>query len=287
VEPRHDPSLCSPNGKLTLIVTSVYPVGVAEETLLLVLLSLAGKKRPEEDRKAGVISSTSPNRDLAVKSIGAKGDGPLGEKILAIHVSRRRLINELCLDGGGRGYEYIKARLRRLRWIGYDATLIEGNVERAWGGSQLLSYDMVEDDPDALIKINLNERFARVLIGANDTRKRAPYERIDLDERFALQTEAAKLLHMRISVDVPGQRGRNGTYGPASVTYDFDALADEIYPLPDKPLTESGIKKRRTAIRKAFEAIGALPGWMIEFKGTTAKVSRSERKRGLRRKVTP
>lgn len=273
VEPRHDPALCAPGGKLTLVVTSVYPVGVPEETLLLVLLSLAAKKRHDEDRKAGVILTTSASRDLAVKAIEARGDGPLKETIMAIHVSRRRLLNELGYTGGA-GYEYLKARLRRLRWIGYDATLIEGNVERAWGGSQLLSYDLIENDPDALIKINLNERFARVLLGANGTRKRAPYDRIDLDERFALKSEAAKLLHMRVSVDIRAEKDRKNAKAPRSKTYKIAELIEDLYAPDSDALKPETIRKRRHDIKAAFAEVGALPGWSVEIGKDTVAVSR-------------
>ncbi len=288
----HDPEICkTEHEKVSMTVKVVYPVGVAEETLLLVLLSLAARRRHDPDRQSGVVDSDSSTRDLAVQAIGAKGVGPLSERILQINVTRRRLVSELGLSGGS-GYEYLKARLRRLRWIGYDATILSGNSERAWGGSQLISYDIAEDDPDAFIQIRLNERFARILVGKSaDGKTRPRYERINLDERFALSNEAAKLLHTRLSIEVRDQKSRKRRFGPSSITYEIDALAKLVYPphRTGKPLPESTIRDRRQAIKEGLTEIAKLPGWNVEFLkpakvpgqrlGVRAVVSRNEPKK--------
>lgn len=274
-----DPAL----GPIRLKVLSPYPVGVKEEDLLLVLLGLAGLTKDTANRKARVLPSDHPDHGAVVKEIKAEDDC-LPCTLYQLRVSPYLLLRELSVDPSYRpsanAYSELEPRLERLSWIGYATKGMEGNKRWSNGASRVLSFRYVEgDDKDRSIVVTFNERIARVILGyvpADDPEAKAKrwYTKISLAERFSLKSDVARILHRLFSVWIdepkkgaPKRRGGKGR-GPVgeALPVRVDTLSEHVY--GGGKVSDSTIRMRRSAIRKALGEVGALAGWSVEIDTT-------------------
>lgn len=310
-------------GRLRVGFTSL-PLGAREEDLLLVLLALAamaGTKAAPAKVKGGPRAKADDRADglalfsRAVEVLETKGDSLKGS-VFIIRAPQALLMRAWRgRVGTGDDYADLEDSLRRLQTISYYAQGLNGNRRWSHGSSGLLSYEMQEDDPDATeawkagrtrkrpsqsVRITLSERLARVILGwdmvdgpkkrgrppkASNARGRF-YVRVNLDERFQLSSDTARLLHRYLSGIVREPRGRStqvadglrlatiirALWGPhpepkldAKLARKNPAAAQEKL-RDDLKAHQQEIRHRREGLRAAFTQVNRLEGWCIADK---------------------
>lgn len=162
------------------------------------------------------------------------------DKAVIIETTRYKLMQAAGISNQGAGYEQLKDSLFRLSNV--TCRVYRGNGE--WS-MRFLSYGATAE---GTIRIALNGRFANAL--------NHQYDRIDLQERRALNSEPAKIAHAWLSAWM--HAGEEREIG-------IDKLTTKVWgETSDNPNTQSS---RRTRLMKAIEKINALDTWRIEVTG--------------------
>lgn len=162
------------------------------------------------------------------------------DKAVVIETTRYKLMQAAGLVNEGRAYERLKNSLFRLSNV--TCRVFRGRGE--WS-MRFLSYGATKE---GTIRIALNGRFAKAL--------NHQYDRIDLQERRALNSEPAKIAHAWLSAWMrPGEEREIG----------IDKLTTKVWgETSDNPNTQSS---RRTRLMKAIDKINALDTWRIDVTG--------------------
>ncbi|WP_424138816.1 hypothetical protein [Roseomonas chloroacetimidivorans] len=309
-----DPQL----GPIKVGFTSL-PMGAREEDLLLVLMALAGMAGTKAAPRRLIGGSRSARDDArdgsrlfadAVSVMRTEGDSLRGD-IYLVRVPQGLVINAWRgRKATGRDYEDLIDSLERLQSIQYSVSGLNGNRRWREGSSGLLSYSIIEE-PEAAdwhsqkgekapknLRVTLSERMARVILGWEPPktpkgRGRPPVDqdlqrffvRVDLQQRFSLDGEPARLVHRYLSSIVREPRGARPVvskpiklatimrviWGPHPeptldqrlARRDPDAAAKALRDAREQFLQE--IRDNRATLRNsAFAQIQALPGWHIE-----------------------
>lgn len=158
---------------------------------------------------------------------------------IVVNDSLRRLAREIGMDENGASIQRIRQSIERL----FSVTIfVQSGSKRI--GSRLLSV-YASDEATGGLRVAFNPRLASAVIGG-------PHARIDLIEARALETDAARLIHQRISGFIdPG----------ASREITAETLAGYVWPEPtDNP---RAMRERLTKVRKAVQEIQTGAGWKI------------------------
>jgi len=208
-----------------------WALDATDQTLLLVLLALAAQ---------GEYSRAIAPND-AILALGLAGEAA-GTNTLAVHTSEYRLARECGLTHGGSARELIRSALDRLISATFD---IERNGATVSGGAVIARAQT----PDGQLLVAVNPYLARALLDPDS----GLWVKVDLQERRALRTDTARLLHAWLCTWLrPGE----------SRTVKVDTLLRHVW-LDSGPTPAGTMRRRRHDIRLALEDIGNLAGWVL------------------------
>lgn len=226
-------------------------LGVAEQTLLLVLLELAGQQYATQED--AVLLSASDRRELPSRLWAglhrADGGGGSDSETLMLSTTWEE-INRRC--GTGNGGPTIAARRESLRRLCEVVVWEEEGDSSRRVRQSYLAVQLLGDD--RRIHVALNPRLARAFLGGQ-------YARVSLAERLRLRQDVAMHLHAFLSTTVrPGHQLRVG----------LEKLISRAWPVTQgqAQAVPTGTAKRRVHdVRRALTAIGALANWNVRFDG--------------------
>lgn len=214
-------------------------LGIPEQTLLLVLLELAGKQYGKAQQQ---IADWAPIEaalycEPAARPLAAihEGNAPA---LATLHVSYAEL-SQRCgrAAEGGSAAKQIRRELMRLSEVTIWAA--KGNEEFS---SRLLHWRRGDKQGAQVI---LNARLTEILIGQQ-------YSPVSLQERLTLQTDTARALHCALSVRI---RPRT------TMSFNLDTLATYVWCTTD--VAGATVRRRRQQLRAALCEINGLQGWSM------------------------
>jgi len=158
--------------------------------------------------------------------------------VIIIKTHIRKLLTEMNITTGGKNFQNIRTRLKRLASI---TIWVDNEKEEA--AYYLLNYKF--DKESEMLHIELNNTITNTII------QNTNYTLIELDEIRQLKTAPARLVHQRLCGWI--NFGKNGTVG-------MDTLCDYIWTTPT--LTHNIKKHRKQVIKKTIEELKSI-GWKI------------------------
>jgi hypothetical protein len=158
--------------------------------------------------------------------------------VIIIKTHIRKLLTEMNITTGGKNFQNIRTRLKRLASI---TIWVDNEKEEA--AYYLLNYKF--DKESEMLHIELNNTITNTII------QNTNYTLIELDEIRQLKTAPARLVHQRLCGWI--NFGKNSTVG-------MDTLCDYIWTTP--ALTHNIKKHRKQVIKKTIEELKSI-GWKI------------------------
>lgn len=207
-------------------------LGIPEQSVLLAVCALCGMKPrhlpPTPETPAGVA--------LRAKLM-AEGDLAEGISTLSAKTTYHNLLLASGMLTGGSSYARLRENLERLSKVTVFTTIGTSVSEM-----RLISYVPSANGEEARIAIHWF--LARAILGAGQ------FSKIYLDERFALETDAARCLHAWLSAFVREKQ---------SMTVAVQKAAGHIW---GTPCSDSASRKRNMKVRDLCRnEIGQLPQW--------------------------
>lgn len=230
-----------PDG-LVLRFSAREALGVPEQTLLLVLLEMAGEQFASDG--PGAVVQADDKRPVPQRLwTGLYPQGAGGHQSVMMDTTWEEL-NRRC--GTGNGGSEVRARKAFLRRLCEVVVWEEQQHRRVTQQSFLVSW-LVGDD--RRIHLALNHRLAAVFVGSQ-------YARVSLDERMRLRSDLAMHIHAFFSTCI--RHGHQLEIG-------LDTLATRVWPLDHDCAPAGTLRRRRTELRRALDGIGRLPGWTVTW----------------------
>jgi hypothetical protein len=210
------------------------PLGADDLRLLQGILALAGTTKttiplaqPESKAAKQLVLFLEPK------------DNAVHEHAVALRTTIQRLMAEIGYktDGGEARKDVIES-LDRLSNVTMRV------VQNTKSGSiHLLSYFMDEATGDLVVAVN--HRLTQAIMGDH------AYTHIDMREVRALSSDAARILHQRLSAIVSPGKQR---------PFNLATLISYVWPLP---ATGSTLRMRRSTLRAAISEIEKTGGWLF------------------------
>lgn len=208
-------------------------LGIPEQTLLLALMEMAGAQ-------LGASSTDEPSwHDLRTGLYnGLRWDGGL-PATATIQTSYRELCRRCGLTGdGGSARDHIRKLLERLCEV--TVWCCTGQGEQRCSRLLQWRYGNAEG-----VQVILNWRLTEALVGAQ-------YSPVNLAERLALTTDAARALHCALSVRVrPG----------GSMQFHLEKLAPYIW--HETAVAPATQRRRHQELRASLESLQGLGTWTV------------------------
>lgn len=227
------------SGSLLLRFNGVYRLTIQDETVMLGVLSYLSK--------AG---SLLPVQDLDLDPPGVDRLHAVEKKVGVVKISRKQIL-ELCgMKNTGQNYQQLRNSLDRLSTV----SVFYRNEETKWEGRDWFFSYRANDDGRLTIKVNW--RLAGAALGQNTPEGSYLFISIDMDERLALSTDAAKKLHVVLSRHV-----WHGT----SERFRLETLISHVWLQPTESVDT--IRERRVKIKKALKEIDEFSAWRIKITG--------------------
>lgn len=237
-----------------------------------VIHSYSNKKKTKslEVRMFEQLDAADQDLFLAVLSFCADGEQLTADELLdadgnikgmpsiKIEVTAYELLKRAGRQVGGKDLRWLSKSLERLA-----GTRLKFDGEKSVWSVGLLNYSYRKDafgNPDK-ISIWVNPVAAMVFTGG----QQISYIRHNLNDRLALPSEAAKVLHGYL-VGVIRAGGRR--------VFDIETLVERVYSTPASSALAA--RKRRTKVRSALKSIGQLRGWLVEVERERVLVSRAK-----------
>lgn len=170
------------------------------------------------------------------------------------------------LSRNGDVYKRVQLAMTRLSRVTMSYKVEAGNRTFTVEDGRLISV-VTEDGDDGEFpasgdcRIEVCESLARVFFPSADGVVPG-YGSVDIDERRGLKGDCQRLLYVRLCCSVMPAEAAN----PYGVSFLVDRVAGELYSDP-APRGSGEERRRRMIVRKAFEAIDALPseGWEAKW----------------------
>lgn len=228
-----------PDG-LVLRFSARQALGIPEQTLLLVLLEMAGEQFASVGVQAVVqATDTRPVPQRLWTGLYPQGTGE--HQSVMMDTTWEELNRRCGSDNGGSAIRMRKECLRRL----CEVVVWEEQQRRCVTQQSFLVSWLVGDD--RRIHLALNHRLAAVFVGGQ-------YARVSLAERMQLRTDLAMHIHAFFSTSIrPGHQLHIG----------MGTLAARVWPLDHDSAPDGTRRRRRTELRRALEALGRLRGWKV------------------------
>jgi hypothetical protein len=212
------------------------PLGADDLRVLQALVALAGfKGKPLKLNDTESEEATQLARNL--KPI----DEATGESALVVRDTLNRIASEAGYNSpeGGSAASRIRASIERL----WAVSIIVQHGSRRMGFRLVSQY--ASDDASGQLYVALNPRITAAVLGGQHTR-------IDLREVRALKSDAARLLHQRLSAVIDQGKSR---------CISLRKLASYVW---HKEAEGAAVRQRKVRLRKALDEIAATDGWTIE-----------------------
>lgn len=234
-------------GDVTVRIIGFEELGADDEDCLLSTLALAGP-----DGESLSATPTGPSAQALITSLAPRGEAAKQDR-LVIATTFYRLAQITGVDpGSGSAYGRLRASLTRLA----NVQCLVSSPE-AHGQENLLAWVLQES---GAVKIAVNAKLAQAILGAPQ------YITISIEERRALQSDPAKILHARLSAMI-----RPGTHWK----YSLNTLADLTW---GQPGSASTTRWRRKRIRQVLHEFADLPGWTVRNSNSRVEIHRPQEK---------
>lgn len=237
-------------GKLgTLDILMFWELDVADQTLLYTILAMARA----EERGSTLHQETDDEIGReAWEKLELKGHKMSMSPSLMLRTTPYELLHEMGRKSDGRNYQWLQDSLKRLSNVSFEYS------GRYWiGGFHMMSRSMDRETEELVIGIN--PVTAHSIMKDNQG-----YTMVHMQERDALNTDAAKALHAVLA----------GLVSPGSKsTFKADTLSARVWADYDDEVPDGAIRKRRGWVQRAAEEIGALDGWRVEQTGKGQKMA--------------
>jgi hypothetical protein len=244
----------SKDKKQSLKIKLFKEVDIADQDLFLCLLAIG-----LVEKRGSIFDPEKKESDLWT-DLNTKGKAAKSQAIY-IETTRYELLKEINRTYQTKNRKWLMESLERLNGISFTYE----NTEEIWGFN-FVSY-FVNKKTDK-IEILINPLSAAVMLG--DIRSFAFIHR---GERQELKMDVSKALHSILSGLVSFGEKRS---------INIDVLAHKIWADYDDKVTDSGMRDRRTSIKKAIREINALENWEIVIAGKGGHSSLVARRKGKR-----
>lgn len=217
-------------------------LGVQEQTLLLIVLELAGEQYAHEGSDA--LLTDSDNRELPAKLwTGLYPHGGSGvRQTLKVDTTWDEL-NRRC-GMGGNGGSAIAVRRRCMRRLCEVVVWEESGTRRTTQQSFLLVWVVGDDER---IHLALNRRLAAAFLGGQ-------YAKVSLAERLKLRRDTRMAMHAFLSTCIrPGHQLNIG----------LDKLTSRLWPVDHDTAPLGTRRRRKSDVARGLEAIGRLTRWKV------------------------
>lgn len=218
-------------------------LGVPEQTLLLVILELAGEQLADVGHS--VVLGEADGRPLPNRLwAGLYPEGGVGLQATVMVDTTWDELNRRC--GSGNGGSAIRTRKECMRRLCEVVVWEELNQRRASHQSFLVVW-LVGDDQR--IHLALNYRLASVFFGAQ-------FAKVSLQERMRLCGDLPMLIHAFFSTCIrPGHKLKIGSA----------TLAQRVWRIDEPVARADTLRRRQRDLARAMAAVGRLPKWKVEF----------------------
>lgn len=240
-------------------------LGIPEQTLLLVLLELAGEQLTRD------VSNCRLNGDaqgVVARSLWRllyRGGDDMGDTLSVRFETSWYELNQRCgATTCGRNQQLRRAQLQRL----CEVTVWESEQDGRNTTRQSYLVAWVVGD-DARLHLALNFRLAAALLGEH-------YVQVSLTERLALPNDLAMAIHAFLATVV--RQGHHLIIG-------IDSLVDRLWVGSTATAREGSHRRRRKEVRAAVSSISTLAGWSVEW--IRDDLVRVQRGRGVRESTMP
>lgn len=159
---------------------------------------------------------------------------------LAFTTSLREMAENIGMTVTGPNLRAIKESLLRLSGVSFVIYKGEDETSTFWQANLISNLAGV----DGRVYVAVNPLLSKALVGK-------PSSYIDMSEQRALNSDAAKRLHVWLSSWAPTEEIR---------TIALDNLIQHVWGTEES--TPDAIRKRRVYLRKAIAEIGSLDGWL-------------------------
>jgi hypothetical protein len=221
-------------------------LGIPEQSVLLAVCALCGLDR----RQLTHTPETTTGVELRAKLM-AKGGLAEGISTLSAKTSYHKLLLASGMQTGGSSYARLLASLARLSKVTVSTTIGTSVSEM-----QLISYVPSANGEGARIAIHWF--LTRAIVGAGQ------FSKVSLDERHALQTDAARCLHAWLSAFVREKQ---------SMKLAVQKAAGHIW---GTECSDSASRKRNMKVRDlCLNEIGQLQQWEVSIVGNQVVVRRN------------
>lgn len=248
------------------LIDSTYTLGPEELLTLLAVCALTGMayhgkskfeatrqkaKRRLVERLIQADLLDGIDREDAANQLGGTGDEWRAGEYLRIKTTVHTLLRECGLTVGGLSYWRMISSLVRLSRVAYcDLGPIGGNRTRIRTGEQLLKVSIPDTgEVNEGITLVLNAKLSEIVLRQGSL---ADGFSVDLNEARSLR-DGGRILHFRLCARMTQTE---------AVTLSVDELMEWIYG-PTQCSPSAACNRRRRAVT-ALEAIGSLPGWLVD-----------------------
>ncbi|WP_405044929.1 replication protein C, IncQ-type [Paraburkholderia sp. USG1] len=222
-------------------------LGIAEQTLLLVLMELAA----EQASRAEPVDEETRQIESELYNLRENRRPPTAE----LNVSFYELCRRLGRNAGGSAVSQRRCELKRL----CEVTVWSRHDDGTEFQSRLLFWQVGDNKG---VRVFLNWRLTEVLFGGQ-------YSAVCLNERLSLRSECAKALHCALSLRIRGG---------ATMAFHFEKLARYVWDdvgtrlsakrQRDRAASETpaaiAMRRRRPELVEAIGEIGQLSTWTVK-----------------------
>lgn len=230
------------NGRI-LRFSAREALGVPEQTLLLVILELAGMQYVDMGQAALLREADTEQISSRLWS-SLYPHGGAGSRSTVMVQTTWEELNRRC--GSGNGGSAIQTRKECLRRLCEVVVWEEVSRRRVSYQSFLMVWLMGDD---RRIHLALNHRLAAVFLGEQ-------YAKVALHERLLLGRDLPKFLHAFFCTCIrPGHQLKLG----------LTTLAARAWPVGHDTAPKGTVRRRQSELVLAVKAIARLPGWKIDW----------------------
>lgn len=256
LRPTLDVSYTASAGGPTLRFSAREALGIPEQTLLLVLLELAGEHHASEDRSVLLDNTSDDVVGSSLWTLLNKGASGASGQTVRFETSWYELNRRCGATQSGANQRLRRTQLQRLCEVVVWETAAD--ARQTIQQSFLVAWLVGDDDR---IHLALNGRLASALLGAR-------YAQVWLAERFSLPSDVAMALHTFLSTVLRVGRGF-----PIGV----DTLVERLWPGSAATAPQGTHRRRRKDVRDGLRAMAALPGWSVAWpRADLAEVRRGQ-----------
>ncbi|KJS38092.1 MAG: hypothetical protein VR70_10895 [Rhodospirillaceae bacterium BRH_c57] len=231
-------------------------MGEFHESVLLSILAIAARKSPNA-REFVSDFDTDEEMDKLITLLDSKvkGDRKRLDRI-ALTTQASPLLKSAGKSTSAKNYERLHGVLKDLSRVNCGYRWKASAESEAWSTASESLFNYTFDADTGEIRLSLSGRISRIFVPTQDG-SLLRYVSISMSERSKLNGDVAILLHSHLCRLVWEGDG----CGRPSKKFRPDTMMNYVYREPPKDSQEA--RDRRKEIRRALDAIDALPGWRV------------------------